>query len=116
MDKELEPLRHRPVDAAQFYAVSPELVPKNSDALAAFSGLTGPHTHVLEQRPNVCTAMAANLTGISRLQVGQTHLIAPAACVDHDGVRAVVVGAIDESRAGPDSRISAMVIFSRVAF
>ena len=40
--------------------------------------------------------MAANLTGKSRLQAGQAHVISPAAGVDHDGVRALVVGATDD--------------------
>jgi hypothetical protein len=44
---------------------------------------------MLEQRPDICAPMAANLTGKSRLQIGQAHVIAPAADLDHDRVRAL---------------------------
>jgi hypothetical protein len=39
---------------------------------------------LLEQRPDVCAPMAANLTGKSRLQIGQADVIAPAAGVHYD--------------------------------
>ena len=47
---------------------------------------------MLEQRPDICAPMAANLTGKSRLQIGQAHVIDPAVG-DHDGMRALVIGA-----------------------
>jgi hypothetical protein len=59
-------------------------------------GLTGSHARVLEQRPDVGIPMAANLTRKPRLKVGQANVIAPAAGVDHDGMRALVIGAIDD--------------------
>jgi hypothetical protein len=62
--------------------------------------LTGPHARVLERGPDVGTPMAANLTGKPRLKVRQADVIAPAAGVDHDGMRALIVGAIDDEPGG----------------
>jgi hypothetical protein len=64
-------------------------------------------------------AMAADLASKPRLQVGQTHPIARAGGVDHDGVRAFVVGAIDDEpgRAGlphfGDGNLSRALHFDR---
>jgi hypothetical protein len=63
-------------------------------------GLTGPHALMLKERPDVCAPMAANLTGKPRLKVRQADVIAPAAGVDHDGMRALIVGAIDDEPGG----------------
>jgi hypothetical protein len=59
------------------------------------------HARMLEQRPDVGTPMAANLTCKSRLQIRQADVIAPAG-VDHDWVPALIIGAIDDEpgRAG----------------
>ena len=61
-------------------------------------GLTGSHSRVLEQRPDVGTPIAADLARKPRLKVGQTNVIAPAAGVDHDGMPALVIGAIDDEQ------------------
>jgi hypothetical protein len=74
-------------------------------------GLTGPHARVLEQRPDV----AASLTCKPRLTVGQANVIAPAAGVDHDGMRALVVGPVDDEPVGPDSPISPRAAMSQRA-
>jgi hypothetical protein len=47
------------------------------------------------KRADFCAPMAANPTGESRLQIGQVNVIARAAGVDHDGMRALVVAAVD---------------------
>jgi hypothetical protein len=64
-----------------------------------------------QRAADVGAPMAASLTGKPRLQVGEANVIAPAAGVDHDGVRAFVVGAIDDEwgSAGPPH-------FSKVIF
>ena len=57
---------------------------------------------VSNSRPDIRAAMAANLTGEQRLQIGQPDMIRPAVAVDLDMMRALVVAAIDQqpARAG----------------
>jgi hypothetical protein len=43
-----------------------------------------PHACPLKQRPDIGAAVAASLTGKSRLKLGQPHVIAPLRRVDHD--------------------------------
>ena len=58
--------------------------------------LTGSHARVLEYWPDVGPPIAANLTCKSRLQVGQPNVITPSDGVDHDRMRALVVGTVDD--------------------
>jgi hypothetical protein len=65
----------------------------------------------LKQRSDIGAAVTAYLAGEFRLKIGNPHVIARAAGIDHNGVRAFVVAAIDEKSGRPDSRISPRVIF-----
>jgi hypothetical protein len=67
---------------------------------------------VFEERTDIGTPVAANLTGEFRLQIGNPDVIAPTAGIDHNGMRAFVVAAISMGRVGPPGdRISPRVIF-----
>jgi hypothetical protein len=51
---------------------------------------------VLEERPDIGAAVAADLTGEPRLQVRQSSVVTPTASVDHDGMRTTIIAAIDD--------------------
>jgi hypothetical protein len=58
-----------------------------------------PHGRVLEERPDIGAAVAADLTGEPRLQVRQSSVVTPTASVDHDRMRALVIAAVDDESA-----------------
>jgi hypothetical protein len=65
-------------------------------------GISGRGPFHRKQRPDIGAAVAASLTGELRFESRQPDMIGPAIGVDHDRMRAFVIGAVDEksSRAG----------------
>jgi len=57
------------------------------------------HAGRFEHWPDIGAVVAAGLAGKAWLQVGQPDAITPAIGIDHDGVRAPVVAAVDEQPA-----------------
>src|ERR1700687_3454999 len=54
----------------------------------------------LKRRPDIAAVVSASLTGELRLQIGQPDVIRPVLSIDHDRMRAAIVGAIDHNPLG----------------
>ena len=63
-------------------------------------GIPGRRPVYRKQRPDIGATVAASLTGELRFEIGQPDMIGPAIGVDHDRMRAFVIGAIDEKPGG----------------
>jgi hypothetical protein len=112
MGQELEPWQHRPERPLILCRWEPEYIPvfgpvsvrcrANRGYIRWGTGYPVPMRMFSNNGRMSAPRWAANLTGKSRLQIGQAHVIAPAAGVDHDRMRALVVGAVDDEpgRAG----------------
>jgi hypothetical protein len=70
--------------------------------MSSGTGLTGPHARVLKERPGIRAAMTTCLADEPWLQIGEPDVVTSLASVDHDGMRALVIGAIadEPGRAG----------------
>jgi hypothetical protein len=64
------------------------------------SGIPGRRPVYRKQRPDIGATVAASLTGELRFEIGQPDMVWPAIGVDHDRMRAFVIGAIDEKPGG----------------
>jgi hypothetical protein len=59
------------------------------------------HRHLLKERPDIGAAVTASPAGKLGLEIGQPDIIGPAASLDHDRMRTVIIAAVDEpGRAG----------------
>jgi hypothetical protein len=75
-------------------------------------GSTRPLIRALKQRPDIGAVATAGLANEFRLQIGQANVVAPLGGVDHDGMRAFEVAAVDDQPRGPfELRISPKDIF-----